>query len=131
MFPMLLRRLCFPLVATLLGSLARAELSLPPAATQTGASVVIVSPTDAPPLVHGLNARPANFSVRIYGGRNVPRPAAASPMFLFNTSEDIGHPGVQVSVLNALRNGAAPVEALMVKGLAAGHARGWKVSPGP
>ena len=37
--------------------------------------------------------------------------AAAPPTFLFNTIEDAGHLGVQVSVLNALRKADVPVEA--------------------
>ncbi len=53
----------------------------------------------------------ANFSGLIYGGRNVQQPAAAPPTFLFNTIEDIGHLGVQVAVLDALRGANRPVEA--------------------
>ncbi len=53
----------------------------------------------------------ANFSGLIYGGRAVQTPAAAPPTFLFNTIEDIGHLGVQVAVLNALRAANRPVEA--------------------
>lgn len=57
-----------------------------------------------------MSAR-ANFSALIYGGRNVQKPAEAPSTFLFNTVEDIGHLGVQVSVLNALRGARVPVEA--------------------
>lgn len=53
----------------------------------------------------------ANFSAPIYGGRNVQKPAEAPPTFLFNTVEDIGHLGVQVSMLNSLRGANVPVEA--------------------
>ncbi len=53
----------------------------------------------------------ANFSALIYGGRNVQRPAEAPPTFLFNTIEDAGHLGVQVSVLNSLRGAGVAVEA--------------------
>jgi acetyl esterase/lipase len=53
----------------------------------------------------------ANFSALIYGGRNVQKPAEAPPTFLFNTIEDAGHLGVQVSVLNSLRAAGVPVQA--------------------
>ena len=55
----------------------------------------------------------ANFNILIYGGRNLtPATAAASPTtFLFNTIEDNGHLGVEVSVVNSLRAAGTPVEA--------------------
>lgn len=53
----------------------------------------------------------ANFSALIYGGRNLRNPASAPPTFLFNTVEDIGHLGVQVAVLEAMRAAKRPVEA--------------------
>ncbi|MEO7796708.1 MAG: alpha/beta hydrolase, partial [Opitutaceae bacterium] len=53
----------------------------------------------------------ANFSVLIYGGRNVQNPAGAPPTFLFNTIEDAGHLNVEVSVMNSLRGAGIPVEA--------------------
>lgn len=104
----------------------------------------------APDPIDRVSAR-ANFSALIYGGRNVQKPAEAPPTFLFNTVEDIGHLGVQVSVLNALRGAGVPVEAhfyqvgphgtsmspgdpqlgqwpeAMVKWLEAGLARTWKL----
>ena len=52
----------------------------------------------------------ANFSVLIYGGRNVQKPAEAPPTFIFNTIEDGGHLSVIVSVLNSLRAAGVPVE---------------------
>ena len=61
-------------------------------------------------IVEGNSAR-ANFSALIYGGRNVQKPADAPPTFLFNTIEDAGHLGVQVSALNSLRSVSVPVEA--------------------
>ncbi len=60
--------------------------------------------------IERVSAR-ANFSALIYGGRNVQKPAEAPPTFLFNTIEDAGHLGVQVSVLNSLRGAGMPVEA--------------------
>ena len=66
-------------------------------------------PASADP-IERVSAR-ANFSALIYGGRNVQKPPEAPPTFLFNTIEDIGHLGVQVSVLSSLRSAGVPVEA--------------------
>lgn len=64
----------------------------------------------APDPIDRVSAR-ANFSALIYGGRTVQKPAAAPPTFLFNTIEDAGHLGVQVSVLDSLRGAGVAVEA--------------------
>jgi acetyl esterase/lipase len=59
----------------------------------------------------------ANFSVLIYGGRNLQNPASAPPTFIFCTVEDgssgrgPGPRGVLVSALNSLRGAGVPVEA--------------------
>lgn len=72
-------------------------------------SVGEANPAAADP-IERVSAR-ANFGALIYGGRNVQKPAEAPPTFLFNTIEDAGHLGVQVSVLNSLRGAGVPVEA--------------------
>ncbi len=72
-------------------------------------SVGEANPAAADP-IERVSAR-ADFSALIYGGRNLQRPAEAPPTFLFNTIEDAGHLGVQVSVLNALRGAGVAVEA--------------------
>ncbi|HUR57363.1 MAG TPA: alpha/beta hydrolase, partial [Opitutaceae bacterium] len=72
-------------------------------------SVGEADPAAADP-IERVSAR-ANFSALIYGGRNLQKPSDAPPTFLFNTVEDIGHLGVQVSVLNSLRGAGVPVEA--------------------
>lgn len=59
----------------------------------------------------------ANFSVLIYGGRNVQNPASAPPTFTFCTVEDgssqfgPGPRGVLVSAMNSLRGAGVPFEA--------------------
>ncbi|MEO5961602.1 MAG: alpha/beta hydrolase [Opitutaceae bacterium] len=59
----------------------------------------------------------ANFSVLIYGGRNVRDPASAPPTFIFNTVDDGSSPqapgprAAVVSVMNSLRGAGVPVEA--------------------
>lgn len=60
--------------------------------------------------IERVSAR-ADFSALIYGGRPVQKPDEAPPTFLFNTIEDAGHLGVQVSVLNSLRGAGVAVEA--------------------
>ncbi len=54
----------------------------------------------------------SNFNILIYGGRNLSAAIAAvsPPTFQFNTLEDNGHLGVEVSVMNALRAAGTPVE---------------------
>lgn len=53
----------------------------------------------------------ANFSVLIYGGRNVSNPASAPPTFIFCTVEDGGPRQALVSAMNSLRGAGVPVEA--------------------
>ena len=66
-------------------------------------------PAAADPLER-VSAR-ANFSVMIYGGRNLTKPAAAPPTFLFSTVEDGGGLNSTVTTLTALRGAGVPVEA--------------------
>ena len=67
------------------------------------------NPTATDP-IDRVSAR-ANFSVLVYGGRNLSKPADAPPTFLFNTIEDRGHLVVEMSVLKSLRAAGVPVEA--------------------
>jgi acetyl esterase/lipase len=67
-------------------------------------------PTAADPLSR-ISTAP-NFDVLIYGGvRMVQNPAAAPPMFMFNTLEDSSHLTEEIPVLDALRGAGVPVEA--------------------
>lgn len=70
----------------------------------------------APDPIDRVSAK-ANFSVLIYGGRNVSNPASAPPTFIFCTVEDgssargPGPRGALVSAMNSLRSAGVPVEA--------------------